>query len=69
MAILCSIVAAVFLIGGGLVALRIASILSGLPFAILLIFLCVSLLKGLGRESLASSRCEVEHWVRLLGYN
>lgn len=49
-AILGSVVAAGFLIGGGLVALRTASILSGLPFAIVLTVLCVSLLKGLREE-------------------
>jgi len=43
-------VAAVLLIGGGLGALQTAAISTGLPFAILLIFLMWSLLKGLHIE-------------------
>ncbi len=49
-AVLGSVVAAGCLIGGGLVALRTASIISGLPFAIVLTLLCVSLLRGLRDE-------------------
>ena len=59
-AVLGSIVAAGFLIGGGLVALRTASIISGLPFAIVLTVLCVSLLIGLREESMRNLRCEKE---------
>src|SRR6056297_4101307 len=43
-------VAAVLLIGGGLGALQTAAISTGLPFAILLIILMWSLLKGLKKE-------------------
>ncbi|MCF8303210.1 MAG: BCCT family transporter [Bacteroidales bacterium] len=43
-------VAAVLLIGGGLGALQTAAISTGLPFAILLIILTTSLLKGLREE-------------------
>ncbi|HKK82332.1 MAG TPA: BCCT family transporter [Prolixibacteraceae bacterium] len=43
-------VAAVLLIGGGLGALQTAAISTGLPFAILLIILMWSLLKGLDKE-------------------
>ncbi|HKK58501.1 MAG TPA: BCCT family transporter [Salinivirga sp.] len=43
-------VAAVLLIGGGLGALQTAAISTGLPFAILLIILAFSLLKGLRME-------------------
>jgi choline/glycine/proline betaine transport protein len=43
-------VAAVLLIGGGLGALQTAAISTGLPFAILLIILMWSLLKGLRKE-------------------
>jgi len=43
-------VAAVLLIGGGLGALQTAAISTGLPFAILLIILMWSLLKGLEKE-------------------
>ena len=49
-AVLGSVVAAGFLIGGGLAALRTASVISGLPFAIVLMVLCVSLLMGLREE-------------------
>ncbi|TAJ10434.1 BCCT family transporter [Marinilabiliaceae bacterium JC017] len=43
-------VAAVLLVGGGLGALQTAAILTGLPFAIILIFLIFSLRKGLQEE-------------------
>ncbi|HKJ78672.1 MAG TPA: BCCT family transporter, partial [Prolixibacteraceae bacterium] len=43
-------VAAVLLVGGGLAALQTASISTGLPFAILLLILIWSLLKGLREE-------------------
>jgi len=43
-------IAAVLLIGGGLGALQTAAIITGLPFAIILIILMFSLLKGLKEE-------------------
>lgn len=43
-------VAATLLLGGGLKALQTVSVLSGLPFAIILIVMCFSLLKGLNEE-------------------
>lgn len=43
-------VAATLLLGGGLKALQTASVLSGLPFAIILIIMCFSLMKGLNEE-------------------
>ncbi len=43
-------VAAVLLVGGGLSALQTASISTGLPFAIILLFVVWSLLKGLREE-------------------
>jgi choline/glycine/proline betaine transport protein len=43
-------VAAVLLLAGGLAALQTASITTGLPFAVVLIFMCVSLIKGMNRE-------------------
>ncbi|MFW5754020.1 MAG: BCCT family transporter [Marinilabiliaceae bacterium] len=43
-------VAAVLLIGGGLSALQTAAIITGLPFAIILIILMFSLLRGLREE-------------------
>ncbi|WP_372919204.1 BCCT family transporter [Salegentibacter sp.] len=43
-------VAAVLLIGGGLQALQTASIVTGLPFAFILLFMCYSLYKGLDED-------------------
>ncbi|UGU16385.1 BCCT family transporter [Sinomicrobium kalidii] len=43
-------VAAVLLIGGGLKALQTAVIVSGLPFAIILLVMCYSLYKGLNED-------------------
>ncbi len=43
-------VAAVLLIGGGLTALQTAAIITGLPFAFILILMMVSLYKGLTKE-------------------
>ena len=43
-------VAATLLLGGGLKALQTASILSGLPFVIILLIMCYSLNKGLQEE-------------------
>jgi len=46
------LVAIVLLVGGGLVALQTASIITGLFFAVILLFMCLSLLKGLKEESI-----------------
>lgn len=46
-AILEGVTAAVLLLGGGLVALQTAAITTGLPFALVLLFMCWSLKKGL----------------------
>jgi len=43
-------VAAVLLIGGGLNALQTASVITGLPFAFILMLMCYSLYKGLNKE-------------------
>jgi len=43
-------VAAVLLIGGGLQALQTATIVTGLPFAIILLIMCYSLYKGLKED-------------------
>jgi choline/glycine/proline betaine transport protein len=43
-------VAAVLLIGGGLQALRAASITTGLPFAVILVLMCYTVYLGLDRE-------------------
>lgn len=45
------LIAIVLLIGGGLAALQTATILSGLPFAILIIVMCYSFYKSLGQYS------------------
>lgn len=45
-------VAAVLLIGGGLQALQTATIVTGLPFAIILLIMCYSLYKGLKEDHL-----------------
>ena len=44
------IIAAVLLLGGGLKALQSAAISTGLPFALVLIVMCYSLILGLSRE-------------------
>ncbi len=44
------LVAIVLLVGGGLIALQTASIITGLFFAAILLFMCFSLLKGLKEE-------------------
>lgn len=43
-------VAAVLLVGGGLQALQTATIVTGLPFAIILLIMCYSLYKGLSED-------------------
>jgi choline/glycine/proline betaine transport protein len=55
------VVAGVLLLGGGLVALRIASVSTGLPFALILLFACVSLWKGLQKERFIASS-DVPSW-------
>jgi choline/glycine/proline betaine transport protein len=47
------LVAIVLLVGGGLIAMQTVSITTGLFFAIILLFMCVSLLKGLKEELLS----------------
>ncbi|MBC9795652.1 BCCT family transporter [Sinomicrobium weinanense] len=49
-AVLEGAVAAVLLVGGGLKALQTAVIVSGLPFAIILLVMCYSLYKGLSED-------------------
>lgn len=44
------VVAAVLLIGGGLTALQTASITTGLPFVLVLLFMCYALYRGLSEE-------------------
>lgn len=49
-------VAAVLLLAGGLAALQTAAIATGLPFAVVLIFMCYSLVKSLRKEKTDSER-------------
>lgn len=49
-AVIEGLVAIVLLVGGGLIALQTASIITGLFFAVILLFMCLSLLKGLKEE-------------------
>jgi choline/glycine/proline betaine transport protein len=51
-------VAAVLLIGGGLTALQSAAIATGLPFALVLLFMCYSLWRGLKEEIYLLDRFE-----------
>ncbi len=46
------LVAIVLLVGGGLIAMQTVSITTGLFFAVILLFMCISLLKGLKEEIL-----------------
>jgi choline/glycine/proline betaine transport protein len=54
------LVAAVLLLGGGLGALQTASIITGLPFAIILIIMMYSLNKGLTQEHYKLTKYEME---------
>ena len=49
-AILLGIVAAVLLYSGGLTALQTSVVVTGVPFAIIVVFACLNLLKGFGSE-------------------
>ncbi|MFW5878104.1 MAG: BCCT family transporter, partial [bacterium] len=64
-------IAAVLLIGGGLGALQTASIMTGLPFTIILIIMCFSLYRGLQKEHLTESKAQeritLESYKRLIG--
>ena len=50
-AITLGIIAAVLLAGGGLTALQTASLASGLPFAVVLLAICIAVWRVLGDES------------------
>ncbi len=56
-------VAAVLLIGGGLEALQTAAITAGLPFAVVLVFLCYSLYLGLSKEYQTLESDEFGEWI------
>lgn len=49
-AVMEGVIAAVLLVGGGLTALQTASIATGLPFSIILLVMCYSLVRGIRRE-------------------
>jgi choline/glycine/proline betaine transport protein len=57
-AVLAGVVAAVLVLGGGLTALQTASISTGLPFAVALVFMAVCLVKAL-REDVPAMSCRV----------
>lgn len=57
------VVAAALLMGGGLVALQTAAITTGLPFAIVILLMCVSLYKGLS-EYVGPQRFRIERRSR-----
>jgi len=58
--ILQSLIAAVLLYSGGLQGLQTASIVAALPFAVIMVLMCVSLLKSLNGEDQARRRREKE---------
>ncbi len=64
------LVAAVLLLGGGLQALQTASIVTGLPFTLLLLVMCYSLYKGLKEEydetELAGQRATRKDYQKLV---
>lgn len=64
-------VAAVLLVGGGLGALQTASIMTGLPFTIILLLMCYSLYVGLNREHITEREEEqetrLENYKKLIG--
>ncbi len=55
------LVAIALLVGGGLQALRAAAISTGLPFALVLLLMCVSLIVGLRRELRAMQEPQALH--------
>ena len=57
------VIAAVLLIGGGLGALQTAAITAGLPFALVLVFLCYSLYLGLAKEYRTLESDEFADWI------
>lgn len=63
-------VAGVLLIGGGLKALQTASVVTGLPFAIILIVMCFSLYKGLNedlkKQKKQKSQKELENYEEIV---
>jgi choline/glycine/proline betaine transport protein len=63
-------IAAVLLIGGGLQALQTATIVTGLPFALILIVMCFSLYKGLSedlkKQKKRESQKELENYEEIV---
>ena len=52
------LVASTLLLGGGLEALQTAAITTGLPFAVVLLIMCVSVRRGLGEDAAALERAQ-----------
>jgi glycine betaine transporter len=65
--VLVSLVALSLLLAGGLKGIQTAAILAALPFAIVIVLLCISLYRGLEQEWLARERAERELRRRLRG--
>ena len=49
-AVIEGVIACMLLVGGGLVALKTASIITGLPIALIMVPMCLALLRGLKKE-------------------
>lgn len=63
--ILQSATAVVLLLSGGLEGLQTASIVAALPFAIIMVLMCYSLLKALGEEARSERKKQREHLKKL----
>ena len=63
--VLMSAIAAVLLFAGGLEALQTASLISALPFTLLLLLMVVSFIKLIRRETLPIKESEIEHFKRM----
>lgn len=63
--VLISAISVVLLYAGGLEALQSASLVSSLPFTILLLLLMISMLKLLKREPITIRPSEVQHFERV----
>jgi len=61
------VVAAVLLLAGGLQALQMASITAALPFALVMLFVCYGLLKGLRNESFRRMSQELPAMIQITG--
>jgi choline/glycine/proline betaine transport protein len=65
-AVIEGVIAAVLLIGGGLGALQTAAITTGLPFAVVLMFMCYTVYLGLKNEYEIMESDEFAEWLERL---